>query len=202
MFVALATPELLTTKLTILDRTWSQLASDAFHRDATAFEKDRQVISQLYKIEMIRWGARLHETYEGPNYSVVTYDGPTHLSGYRWKAAYFAIVTPRADFAQPTLWEMYPADKMYQGKAWGLTVNGCDLITGESLAGHPKYWRSLTGVSRPSYQEFKAEISNIIKQGNEFPDDTTRSQTVGAACVYVGGVSDAIILHSVARSAN
>lgn len=172
-----------------LDRLWRKLATDASRGDAAAFASDRNAISKQDEQALLSWGARLRESYELQGHSVVTFDLPAEDAGYFMRAAYFAVVTPRQDFAQPTLWKIAPADPAFIGQAWSLTVSGCDLKTGESLYGHPRYWRTWSSRTRPSYSEFKSGISKVVKRNGEFPADTTAIQAVGYACLNVGDVT-------------
>ncbi len=171
-----------------VDKAWARLATDAAARDVAAFARDRGEIAGLYADTLSRWGATRREAYAGPGYAVTTFDGPTRVRGERGAAAYFAIVTPSADLAPPTLWQVTPGFAPEGGAVWNLQVSGCDLVTGDTLAGHPRQWRTFGLAMPPDYTDFKATLAATIAAGRQFPDDTAVGHTPGTMCLYVGNV--------------
>ena len=177
--------------MTPLDETWARLVQDAAAHDTAAFATDRADIVRQDETVLTRWGARRRETYEGPGYSVTTYDGPTRVMGERAQALYFAVVAPTGDRKAPTIWELTPGFAPRGGALWHVQEHGCRLETGDSVDSFPRTWTIATGSKPPSYEEFKVVLAATVGTRREFPADTYTWQFVGRVCYAVGGLTTA-----------
>ena len=172
-----------------IDLAWSRLSAAEISGDKAAFASERTRIIALDDAALIAWGAQSRESFEAAGYRIKTYSGPAHVHSVRSQARYFAIVEPTGDLQQPTLWEMQPADPILLGQEWVLSVAGCDFKAGDSLIGHPKYWRTASLQFPPAYGQFKQAVSEALTSGDAFPADTLKIHIPDTACLYVGNVS-------------